>query len=1087
MNLQELRQKRLKWVEANRENGFDDGIKRLLTDLYPDNAHFIYELLQNAEDARASEVRFILKEDSVEFEHNGDRLFSIKDVESITSIGISTKKDDPTNIGKFGVGFKAVFAYTSTPEIKSGEYHFRIRDLVVPDTKGLSLGEREKKKTCFVFPFDNPGKSPEMARVEIERNLRQLNESSLLFLSNIKKIEYLLPDSTLGFLERREIDENRIEILVQHPGDSEPASVVFLRFEKRVDVNDEDDNLKTCRIAVAFGLEKTQGQEWKIKLLDRGQVCIYFPAEKETSNLHFHLHAPFASTVARDSVRDCEANDDLRDQLADLIAESIAIICDQRLLTVGFLATLPNDRDNLSSFYKSILNRLIEVFKNKELVPMKQGGHAAANNIFRGSAQLSDLINDSDLVTILEEDYYPPMWIANPPQRNQREYNFLSMLDIPEWTPEDLVNELSAKSETIMKWLAEKPNEWHQRLYALLGEFLSNAPLYPRYAATERKDKLSKLRIIRCSDGEYRVGSECYFPSDGAEFDKLMPRVTKGVYSSGENKQEQEKAHKFLEDIGVREVGEVEQVEAILKNRYSQAAVDRKNFRPEIKDIKRFIDLIKKDPSQGDLFKDYFIFNLTHGKWGKPGQVYLDSPFYTTGLSAYYDALEDKVQRWALSENYKKCGISLEKIGEFGKKVGAQTKLKPKEQEIPYGHPERSGLNDSGRWTHHGIDKDYDIQELDVLFIDPNLSMSKLIWDTMNTLPDRFLVASYRSNSRYSVKTAYSTLVHELKENKWVPQESEEKSILFVRPQDAVVDKLPKGFPYEKGRKWLESISFGESVWREESERLEAQEQTDEVQQRETIAKDLGFDSIEEAEEMIELKRSDPDGFKRWQESNKKDRKGRDRKKGGHKKEKPHFPIRQLKNPERRRARVAEQLRDAPEKEYKPRERSDRTTRVIIESSQQLREQYTNDSDQMICQICKGEMPFKKRDKEYYFEAVEALSRDYFPREHEAQFLALCPECAARYKEFIKRDETAMKNLYHAMKNSDVLEVPLKLGELETSLQFVETHWQGMKTILQIPIVDQSDTWSEQDQKDLTTASLKYAATLYPEEEEDLV
>ena len=34
--------------------------------------------------------------------------------------------------------------------------------------------------------------------------------------------------------------------------------------------------------------------------------------------------------------------------------------------------------------------------------------------------------------------------------------------------------------------------------------------------------------------------------------------------------------------------------------------------------------------------------------------------------------------------------------------------------------------------------------------------------------------------------------------------------------------------------------------------------------------------------------------------------------------------------------------------------------------------------------------------------------------------------------------------------------------------------------------VDQRDTWSEQDQKDLTTASLQYAATLYLEED-DLV
>ena len=83
--IHQLSKKRQKWVEANRENDFEDGIKRLLTDLYPDNAHFIYELLQNAEDAKASEVQFVLNTDSIEFEHNGSQLFSISDVESIRS------------------------------------------------------------------------------------------------------------------------------------------------------------------------------------------------------------------------------------------------------------------------------------------------------------------------------------------------------------------------------------------------------------------------------------------------------------------------------------------------------------------------------------------------------------------------------------------------------------------------------------------------------------------------------------------------------------------------------------------------------------------------------------------------------------------------------------------------------------------------------------------------------------------------------------------------------------------------------------------------------------------------------------------
>ena len=36
----------------------------------------------------------------------------------------------------------------------------------------------------------------------------------------------------------------------------------------------------------------------------------------------------------------------------------------------------------------------------------------------------------------------------------------------------------------------------------------------------------------------------------------------------------------------------------------------------------------------------------------------------------------------------------------------------------------------------------------------------------------------------------------------------------------------------------------------------------------------------------------------------------------------------------------------------------------------------------------------------------------------------------------------------------------------------------------EVAIVDRSDTWSEQDQHDLTTFSLQYATELYPEDEE---
>ncbi len=74
------------------------GIREIVEDLYPDRAHFIFELLQNAEDTGASEVTFTLEKDSLYFEHNG-RPFNEKDVEAITNIGKGTKKNDTDKIG----------------------------------------------------------------------------------------------------------------------------------------------------------------------------------------------------------------------------------------------------------------------------------------------------------------------------------------------------------------------------------------------------------------------------------------------------------------------------------------------------------------------------------------------------------------------------------------------------------------------------------------------------------------------------------------------------------------------------------------------------------------------------------------------------------------------------------------------------------------------------------------------------------------------------------------------------------------------------------------------------------------------------
>ncbi len=53
------------------------GIKSSVVEKYSDQAHFIYELLQNADDAKATRARFVLLPDRLIFAHNGTRLFSV--------------------------------------------------------------------------------------------------------------------------------------------------------------------------------------------------------------------------------------------------------------------------------------------------------------------------------------------------------------------------------------------------------------------------------------------------------------------------------------------------------------------------------------------------------------------------------------------------------------------------------------------------------------------------------------------------------------------------------------------------------------------------------------------------------------------------------------------------------------------------------------------------------------------------------------------------------------------------------------------------------------------------------------------------
>ena len=326
------------------------------------------------------------------------------------------------------------------------------------------------------------------------------------------------------------------------------------------------------------------------------------------------MHAPFVPELSRASIKDTPANAPLFEQLAELTAAALHDIRDHSLLTAEFLAVLPNRHEQIPPRYEAIRQTVIEAMNNKPLTPTHAKGHAPAKHLLQAKASLKDLLAEGDIEYLVDYDDEPPRWAVAATQKNTNIDRFLGSLAIKDWGIEEFVELLTEKTsegrrysysydateldEAFMAWLASKPVEWHQQFYALLyTELAPEGDLY----------RLKDCRIVRRSDGSFSTGDKSFFPSDGVEHDEVLPRVESAAYGSGKSRVQQSNARKFLEDIGVRVVGEAEQVEVILTQRYTHEA-EIPDDETYLKDLRRFIGLVEKQPDCFKLFKDYYVF-----------------------------------------------------------------------------------------------------------------------------------------------------------------------------------------------------------------------------------------------------------------------------------------------------------------------------------------------------------------------------------------------------------------------------------------------------------------------------------------------
>lgn len=502
--------------------------------LYTDKSHFVYELLQNAEDAGATKIKFEQYPDRLVVLHDGHP-FSMENLQGLCDIGKSDKTDDLNQIGEFGVGFKSVFGICETVRLYShpskgdqekGYHQFavEIKDFTHPvdiDDQDVALGYT----TMFVFPYSVGFTFSGFATIEklndvLSKRLQNLGITTLLFMKHLQSIDYKIELPKLRTSGTYLLDKTPINdhcALVSAMGETgnrkENEEISYLMFSRPV------TGIQAGRtIDIAFAVKVEESGEYTFTASKSPYISVYFPTETE-SKLKFIVQGPYRTTPNRSSVpADDRDNIDLAEQTASLLRDSVIELRDTGKLNFSFLNILPVDSDVFYSapLFECMFNETEEMMTEEALLLCKDGSYAAADSvkIARG-ADFAEVLTEELLTELLDdgtEYHWLPTFLTETNKTYKTLYEFLTdVLDIEVIRPENLRNAFNNNRA----FLPRRDDEWLVKLYNM----------YDSVAAAFSKQRggsnMLTAEFIKTSKGTFVAP---YRKSDGNELNSFYYR-----------------------------------------------------------------------------------------------------------------------------------------------------------------------------------------------------------------------------------------------------------------------------------------------------------------------------------------------------------------------------------------------------------------------------------------------------------------------------------------------------------------------------------------------------------------------------------
>lgn len=705
----------------------------LLADRYDDRTHFIFELLQNAEDALgrrgnsngSRKVTFELTPTRLVLSHFG-RPFDEADVRGVCGIAESTK--DKSSIGRFGIGFKSVYTFTDRPEIHSGDEDFAIEDYVQPQR--LDRSERKAGETQIVLPLKS---DDDTAQKEIATGFRHLGPGALLFLRHIEEINWSVEGGASGIYLRniiKEFGENvRIITVIGKEDGRAEVDQSWLVFHRDVF---SDLQERVGRVEVAFSLigVKDEPGRWMVQPVADSPLVVFFPTVVPT-NLGFLVQGPYRTTPSRDNIPRGESwNQYLVKETSSLLIEAIRWMRDNAMLNTSALRCLPLDRKKFPEgvIFAPIFETVRKALLDEPLLPRFDGGFIPGTQAKLARTQeLRELFNPEQLEELF--DSKAAVWLTGditPDRQPEIRTYLMQELSVSEVTPATLVPRLTRA------FLEDQSDDWVRRLY----EFLSG-----QEAAIRRS--LDKVPLIRLDDGTHVVAREdgvakAFLPSAiKTAFPAIRPTVCETI-----------EARNFLISLGISEPDPVDDVVRNLLPKYQQQKLDMDDD-AYASDIERICAAFSTDSAaqreklRSALRETHFVLAVDSGNGktyrAKPGEIYIA----TDRLKQLFAG----VDRIFIVDDGYAC-LRGENIREVLESCGALRYPRPIESpnELTWnerlelrrqtGYETTSGSNDRiTDWTLEGFDRL--IELIPKLTVDQRIYRARLLWESLSDLEER--------------------------------------------------------------------------------------------------------------------------------------------------------------------------------------------------------------------------------------------------------------------------------------------------------------------------------------------------------------